>query len=227
MKADKCNKCHIKCVAARNLDTTQIAVMEHNSAQVTFKKGEIIFKQDALSLNVAFLKEGLAKIHMHGPAHEKIIKIVKAPCYLGIPTTIGDKINQYSATALLDNTTACFIDVNLFRNFIISNGAFAYEIILDLCQNELSDYQRYVNQSQKQVPGLVAETLVCLAEKIFESNSFSLPLTRSELGDLVGASRENISRVLTDFSNAGIIRINAKEIEILDLKKLEAIRQKG
>ena len=227
MKADKCYNCHIKCVAARNLDTTQIVVMEHNSAQVTFKKGEIIFKQDALSLNVAFLKEGLAKIHMHGPAHEKIIKIVKAPCYLGIPTTIGDKINLYSATALQDNTTVCFIDVNLFRNFIISNGTFAYEIILDLCKNELSDYQRYVNQSQKQVPGLVAETLVCLAEKIFECNTFSLPLTRSELGDLVGASRENISRVLTDFSNAGIIRINAKEIEILDIKKLEAIRQKG
>lgn len=221
-----CNDCSSKCAAANNLDPLQVEIMENNSVQVHFKKGEIIFKQHAFSLNVAFLKKGLVKVHMHGPVGEKILRLVKAPAYLGLPTTIGDKINQYSATAL-EETSVCFIDTQLFRNFIFNNGVFAYEIIVELCRNELNDYHRYVSQSQKQVPGLVAETILCMADKIFESNAFTIPLSRSELGDLIGTTRESVSRVLTEFSDAGIISINTKEIQILKRDLLEQIREKG
>jgi len=197
---DKCNQCTIKCAAASSLPPEQMEVMEKNSVEVHFKKGDNIFRQGALSLNVAFLKSGIAKIHMHGPVREKILRIVKAPSYLGLPTSLGDKINQFSASAITE-ASVCFIDINLFRAFIYNNGKFAYEIIIELCQNELNDYQRYTSQSQKQIPGLVAETLLCMSEKIFDGTHFIFPLTRNELGDLVGTSRESVSRVLSDFSN--------------------------
>ena len=145
---------------------------------------------------------------------------------MGIPTTFGDKINQYSATALED-TSVCFIDSNLFRNFILKNGQFAYEVIVELCENELRDYERYANQSQKQVPGLVAETLICMSEKIFNSKRFNFPLTQSELGNLVGTSRESISRVLSDFSTNKIIEFKGKELIILNKEILEQISDKG
>jgi len=226
MSVHNCKECQLKCAAAKYLNEDEYNVLEEHSVSVPFKKGEIIFKQDALSLNVAYLKSGLAKIHVHGPSHEKIIKIVKAPSYLGIPTMIGDKINQFSATALED-TTVCFIDTNLFVNFIHTNGKFAYELILELSRNELSDYQRYVSISQKQIPGMVAETLLCLSCKIYESCNFSLPISRSEIGDLIGTSRESVSRVLTDFSNEKIIEINLNEVKILNMERLKQINEKG
>lgn len=222
----KCNDCQIKCAAASSLRPDQMEVMENNSIEVHFKKGDNIFRQGALSLNVAFLKSGIAKIHMLGPAREKILRIVKAPSYVGLPTSLGVKINQFSATAIAD-TAVCFIDINLFRNFIYNNGKFAYEIIIELCQNELNDYQRFASQSQKQIPGLVAETLLCMSDKIFESASFSFPLTQNELGDLVGTSRESVSRVLSDFSNNNIIEFKGKELKILNKDVLMHISQKG
>lgn len=222
----KCNDCSIKCAAANALHPEQMEVMENNSVQVNFKKGDNIFRQGALSLNVAFLKSGIVKLHMHGPVHEKILRIVKAPTYLGLPTSFGDKINQFSATAIVD-TTACFIDINLFRNFIYNNGKFAYEIIVELCENELNDYQRYTSQSQKQIPGLVAETLLCMSEKIFKETRFVFPLTQNELGDLVGTSRESVSRVLSDFSNNNIIEFKGKELNILNKDILKQISEKG
>lgn len=216
----------MKSAAAQNLSDREFEILENNSVQVHFKKGEIIFKQDALSLNVAYLKQGIAKLHRVGPVHDKILRLMKAPAYLGIPTTFGDKINQFSATAIED-TTVCFIDSNLFRNFIESNGKFAFEIIVELCRNELLDYQRFTSQSQKQIPGLVAETLICFADKLYDSDHFNFPLNRGEIGDLIGTTRETVSRVLTDFSNEGIIEMNAKEMIIRDRKRLDQISEKG
>lgn len=221
-----CKDCQIKSSAAKNLNNIEFEILESNSAKVNFKKGEIIFKQDALSLNVAYLRCGIVKLHMRGPTGEKILRIVKAPTYLGIPTTIGDKVNHFSATALVD-TSVCFIDSNLFRNFIYTNGKFAYEIIVELCKNELFDYQRYTSQSQKQVTGIIAETLLCFANKIYDNDKFDLPVSRSEFGDLIGTSRESISRVLADLNNEKIIELNAKGISIIDKDRLQQISDRG
>ncbi|OFX21103.1 MAG: hypothetical protein A2041_05745 [Bacteroidetes bacterium GWA2_31_9b] len=221
-----CKDCQIKSAAASNLNKEEFEILETNSAQVAFKKGETIFKEGALSLNVAYLRSGIVKVHMHGPTREKILRIVKAPSYLGIPITFGDKINQYSATAIED-TSVCFIDSNYFRNFIYSNGKFAYEIIVELCKNELKDYQKYTSQSQKQIPGLVAETLLCISETIYNNPRFNFPLTRNEFGDMVGTSRESVSRALSEFSSEKIIEINGKEITILKKDILEKISKNG
>jgi len=226
MNQHKCTDCMIKSAAAKNLDNEEFKLLENNSARVTFKKGEIIFKQDALSLNIAYLREGLVKIHMKGPSHEKILRVMKAPSFLGIPTSMGEKINQFSATALED-TTVCFIDSNVFKNFIYTNGKFAYEVILELCRNELFDYQRYASMAQKQVPGLVAETLICFSDKIYGQDHFNIPLSRSDMADLIGTSRESVSRVLSDLNNEKIIEIDSNEIRILNKDLLKQISEKG
>lgn len=221
-----CINCQIKSAAAKNLNSEEFKILETNSAQVNFKKGEIIFKQGALSLNVAYLRTGIVKLHMQGPSRQKILRIVKAPSYLGIPTTFGDKINQYSATAI-EETSICFIDSNYFRNFIYSNGKFAFEVIEELCKNELKDYQRYTSQSQKQIPGLVAEALLCISESIYNNTRFIMPLTRTELGDMVGTSRESVCRALSEFSNEKILELKGKEINILKKELLEKISKNG
>ena len=226
MKKHNCNECPIKSGASGNLSEEEISILQNNSVEVSFKKGEIIIKQNALSLNVAYLQTGVVKLHMQGPSKEKILKIVKAPTYIGIPTTFGDKINRFSVTAIEDSMV-CFIDSNLFREFIYTNGKFAYEIIVELCKNELVDYERFASQTQKQITGLVAETLLCMSDKIYENSKFVFPLTRGEIGDLIGTSRESVSRVLTDLSNEKIIEMNGSEISILNKDLLIQISEKG
>jgi CRP/FNR family transcriptional regulator len=221
-----CKGCIFKSTAGKTLNTQEFDVLQHNSALVYFKRGDLIFKQGSLSTNVAYLRTGIAKVHKKGPTNEKIMRIVKAPSYMGIPTTFGDKINQYSATAL-EETSVCFIDSQLFRNFILKNGPFAFQIIVELCENELRDYERYANQSQKQVPGLVAEALICMSDKIFHDTKFTIPLNQSELANMVGASRESINRVLSDFNNNKIIDLSGKSVNILNREALERISEKG
>ena len=134
-----------------------------------FKKGDTIIKQGMFSTNVVFLRRGLAKIHLNGPYHEQIVRLVKAPTYLGLPTTFGDKVNQYSVTAVTD-TEVCYIDVNVFQRILNENRDFSNEIIIELCQNELESFRRCANRTQKQIRGNMADVLIEFAEKIFQAD---------------------------------------------------------
>jgi CRP/FNR family transcriptional regulator len=202
-------------------------MLDKNCTEVNFKKGEIIFKQNMYSLNVGYLKEGLVKLHMKGLAgKEQIIKIAKSPTYIGIPTAIGDKINKYSATAIED-CSVCFIDLEIFKSLILSNPQFAYEIILNLCENELTHFKNCLHKTQKNARGLVADTILNFADKIYENKTFVLPLTRSEIADLINSSRELVSRILSEFNNDGIIDLDGKKVTIISPELLIKISENG
>jgi CRP-like cAMP-binding protein len=112
-----CKTCIFKSKAAETLGDAEFEHLSCNNAMVKFRKGNSIFTQGAFSTNVVYLRNGLAKIHITGPYHEQIVRIVKAPRYLGLPTTIGDKINQYSVTAISD-VEVCFIDISTFGFYL-------------------------------------------------------------------------------------------------------------
>ena len=226
MKSEACNFCNYKSNATLKLSEEEIYVLDNNCAQVNFNAGDVIVKQDALSTNVVFIKTGLVKIHIRGPIRERIIRITKAPAYLCLPNNFGDKVNHFSATAL-DATSVCFIDVSIFKQFIHSNGDFALQIIMDMSKGEIENYSNCMNNAQKQNIGRIADALLFFSEKIFESTSFTLPISRQEMADLTGITRESASRILTDFNNEKIIEMHHRDITILNEKLLRDISEKG
>lgn len=222
----RCHQCLLKSNAADKLNFSELEELDESCVQVTFKNSETIFKQGALSSNIIYLSSGLVKIVIDGPNREQILKVIKAPCYLGIPTTVGDKVNHYSAIAL-EETTACFVDVSTFKNFIKLNSDFAYEVILDLCKNELDQFNRCVNLVQLQMHGRMAKQLLFFADEIYNSDEYVLPLNRNDFANLLCSSREIVSKILSEFNSEGIIALEGKKIKILDKEKLRFIFQNG
>ena len=226
MKTSSCASCLLKSKAVVNLAEQELTVLGKSCVEAVFEKGDTIFKQDALSSNIIYLQTGLVKLLVKGPQRTQILRLKKAPCYLGIPTTMGDKINHYSAVAI-EKTTACFVDINTFKELIRINPDFSYEIIVELCRNELEQFNRCVKLVQNQVFGRLATHLLDLSNHIYQSNQFDLPLNRSEIADLVCSSRETVSRLLSDLAKENIIEVNGKHLKIIDKSRLEKISEKG
>jgi len=224
--SDECKYCSFHKENIDVFDDNCLKQLSENHAVVSFVKGDSIIKQGALSTNVVFLRKGLVKLHIAGPSREQIVRLIKAPTYLGLPTTLGEKINQYSVSAVSD-VEVCFIDIHTFQNMLQSNPAFAYQIILQLCQNDIESYQRCANRTQKQLRGNLADALLEFSENIFESDSFMFPVSQAELGCLIDASRESISRFLSEFDKDGIISLNGKQITILNKRMLQLISTNG
>ncbi|MPN01231.1 hypothetical protein SDC9_148437 [bioreactor metagenome] len=73
----------------------------------------------------------------------------------------------------------------------------------------------------------MADALLEFSDKIFMSDTFTIPLSQAELANLVDTSRESVSRVLSEFDKDGIIDVKGKQIEIVNKKSLKLISQNG
>lgn len=223
---NNCESCRIKSLAVETLDLLELKILQKNCAGTTYNKGEIIFQQGSLTSNIAYIKSGLVKIHKSGSSRDQILKLVKPLRFIGIPTILGDRRYQYSATSI-EPTTVCFIDTETFKTLILRNGKFGNEIINELCQDELRFFDRSINQMQKQIHGRVADALLFLAHDIYQSDNFVMPLSRSDIGDFVHATRESVTRTLSHFKNEGIIDMKGKEITLRNKESLLRISRTG
>jgi CRP-like cAMP-binding protein len=226
MIKEDCRICKLKSAAAKQLNDCELDLLSNNCAQTSFNPGDVIIKQDSLSTNIVYVRTGLVKLHSKGPIKEMIMRIVKAPTYLCLPSTFGDKVNHFSATALA-HTTICFIDLHTFKQFIYANGDFAYQILLDLSKSQLQSFHSCISNAQKHSQGKVANVLLFLSDEIYESKQFVLPISRQDLGDMAGTTRESASRILTEFHNDKIIRLEGKNVTVLNYELLKQINEKG
>ncbi len=226
MNNSGCSTCLLKSKAAENLDKEELQLLGKNCVQASFEKGETILKQNTLSSSIIYLKSGLVKLLADGPQRTQILKIKKAPCYLGLPTTIGDKTSHYSIVAL-EKSTACFVELNVFNKLLTISPEFSYEIIVELCQNELFLYNRFVKLLQNQIFGRLATNLLFFANEIYKCDEFDLPLNRNELADLICTSRESVCRIITELSQEEIISVKGKRIKLNDKERLKEISIKG
>jgi CRP-like cAMP-binding protein len=223
---NNCRNCPFKTTATSMLSEMSLDQLTSNHLELKLKKGDSIIKQGTYSTNVIFLRTGLAKIHIAGPYNEQIVKMVNAPSYLGLPTTFGSKINQYSVTAVSD-AEVCFIDLEIFQTILDENKEFTRELIQVFCKNELESFRRCANRTQKLIRGNMADAILEFSDVIFKSDTFILPLSQAEFANLVDTSRESVSRVLAEFDKDGIIKISGKQVEILDKTRLILVSQNG
>ncbi|MCK5169668.1 MAG: Crp/Fnr family transcriptional regulator [Bacteroidales bacterium] len=219
----RCEKCAFKSLPVAVLKKKELKILSENSIHINFNAGENIIRQGAFTTNIAYQTVGLSKIYMRGPLKkDEIIKIAKSPSFIGIPSVFTDKIFHYSVTALTQSEV-CFVDYQYFEKLLLNNGKFATELLKVLSSDLINQYYSCVNKTQKCLNAYIAEILLYLADSIFNSKEFKLPLTRNEFAQLVGSTRETVTRILHDFTEDGLISMEGKLFKILNVELLDKI----
>lgn len=202
-------------------------LLEKNTINIEYKKGEIISKQGSFASHIIFLKSGLVKVYIGGQGKDLIIKMVPEDHFIGLSSIYdGNNTFVYSASTYV-NSVASLIDVNYFKTLMRKNGEFAYKIANIQNENAAQVYGRFYCLTRKQSGGLVADLMLCLANRVFKSNKFCLPISRSDLADLTGLSIESVLRIMKDFKNEGLIETQGKFIEVLNPGQLDRISKFG
>ncbi len=223
-----CKTCVIRSKAADTLNPKELTILMESCAETTFNPKENIIKEGTLSSHIAYLKSGMAMVSKKGvKGIDQILKIVQQGNYIGLQTVLFEKINQFSVTAL-EKCVVCFIDNQSFKELISRNAQFANELLLFLCREELTYFNRFVNIHQKQINGRMADVILFFSEEINNhALTFNIPLTRGDMAALTCATRESITRSIKDLSDVKSIRVKGKTFEILDLKRLKKISESG
>jgi CRP-like cAMP-binding protein len=223
----RCRNCKDKSCATQVLDRTELDLIFNNRYVTEVKKGTCILIEGAPTSHIVYLRSGLVKEYIQKPnRHEQIIQIILPHSYLGLTSIFGNNLNQFSYSAVTD-LLLCYIEVEVFTRLIKNNGKFAFEILSSLGRDSLNSFHRFIDQSHKRIYGRIAEILIYFSKVIYCDNKFQVPLTRNEIADMVGTSRESTGRIFSKFRDEGIIELQGRDVIVKDMEKLERISRYG
>jgi CRP/FNR family transcriptional regulator len=216
-----------KCRCFEKLTPDELRQFNERSVKVNYRKGELICKQGSLASYVFFMDQGLAKVFLDDGVNSLVLKIIPNGNLIGLSSiSEGVTTYQYSAMAYVDSVVRQ-IDINFFKQALLSNPAFAKEIIDILGANSAQINGRFFCLTHKQSYGRLADILLCLADRIFLKSEFELPLSRKDIAELSGLSPETVIRMLKKFSEEGLIELTGKTFRILNYDKLRHISETG
>ena len=209
------------------LTDQEINQLKSSGKTISFSKKDVIFRQGTLTSHVMYLESGLVKLFKHGRNDRSIILKIATPGYfIGLISIFGDDTFQYSATAIEDSSVF-FIDINTFNSVLENNGKYSVYLLKEVCKDNLNIFDRITSQYQKQLPGKIADIILYFSEYIYNSDIFEFPLSRNELAELAGTTKESFIRTLTEFKNDKIIEIDGKLIKIKSVDIIKTLSRLG
>ncbi len=209
------------------LNDQERSLIEENKVEIEYNKGEIIAKQGTFTTHIIYICEGLAKVYYEDGSKSLILRIAPKGSLIGLTSLPKNQnIFQYTASAYV-NTKAMLIDINVIRQLILENGAFASSLIDVLSEVAIQKNGRFFCLTHRQSYGKLADIILCLAGNIFKTDKFELLLSRKELGELAGMSTESVIRTLRKFQEDGLINMSGKTMEVKDAEGLMKICQLG
>ena len=208
-----------------NLPAPSVKKLSDITAASTYPKGATLFVEGQSPRGVFILCSGKVKLSTSAADGKTLIlRISEIGEVLGLAAVVSGK--PYQATAdVLEPTQANFISRSDFLAFLRENGEAALRVAQQLAEN----YHHSV--SEMRTIGLshsasekLARFLLDLMPKQIESKSeikLTLTLTHEEIAQMIGASRETVTRLFADFKKKQLLQVKGSTLVIRDKSGLE------
>lgn len=199
-----------------DLSRPAIAGLDAISSSSAYPKDAILFVEGQEPRGVFVLCQGRVKLSTNSAEGKSIIvRIAEAGEVVGLASTLSGK--EYELTAeVLEPLQANFIPRAAFLQFLREHGDAALrvaEILSNIYRSTLMEV-RYLGLSSSTSEKLARFLLDLPASQIPDSEQLraTLTLTHREIGEIVGASRETISRLFGHFKREGLIEVHGSTV---------------
>ncbi|MDK2815156.1 MAG: family transcriptional regulator, cyclic receptor protein [Thermoanaerobacter sp.] len=191
----------------------------------SFKKGSIIFMEGEKGEAIYFVRSGKVKISKtSSTGKEYIIKIMeKGDIFAESVLFVG---GEYPATAeAIEDSEVIVLKNQDIENLILKNSEIALSIIKLMAKRLKNVAVIIENLALRDSIGRTASVLLTFAKErginTKEGILLDLNLNRQDLANIVGTSRENVTRILSQLDKDGVIRLDRQRILIKDIEKLK------
>jgi len=201
-----------------SLELASIAV------EKTYRKNQVIFDQGDPGSSLIILKSGLVKISLvDSNDHEFIIKTLGENDFFGEMSLLDGGRRSASATAVED-TRVLIVYRDDFVHLLKKNPSVALHLLTALTHRLRLTTDNISNLTFFDAYGKVARCLLDLAEKDGRKEAegivLDVKLSRQELANMAGLTRETFARILKEFQVRGCLLTRGKQIVILNKKIL-------
>lgn len=190
----------------------------------SYSRKSIVFHEGDHGDTLYIIKSGrvkIAKVAIDG--REKTLTIMQPGDFFG-EMAIFDNLPRSATAEAIDSDVRLFgLNKKDFERLVHEYPSIALRIMKDLTRRIRQINQQIEDLAFKDVHGRVSSTLFQLLEteeQIRGQQLNCLRMTHQDLANMVGSSRETVTRALNRLQNEGIISISHQQIEILDREYL-------
>ncbi|MFZ0639569.1 MAG: Crp/Fnr family transcriptional regulator [Candidatus Acidiferrales bacterium] len=212
-----------------NLSTRALEGLDAISSSATYPKGAVLFVEGQEPRGVFVICNGRVKLSANSADGKALILRIADPGeVVGLPGTISGKPYEVTAEAL-EPIQANFIPKDVFLKFLREHGEAALRVAEILSDIYHATYQevRYLGLSGSAAEKLARFVLDLASEQRpagSESNGpqrITLTLTHEEIAEMIGSSRETVTRLFSDFKRKRLVEVHGSTMIIKDRAGLE------
>ena len=190
-----------------------------------FRRGTYLFHQGDDSPDVYFLVSGRVEISsLSSDGHRQLHTTLDVPQFFGELGVLGDQPRSAAALALEDSE-AWRASGPVLLDFLIEEPTAARSLLRALARQVLSQEAFVEDLLYLDLKGRVAKRLLQLVSPSLDelpADGAVVPsiVTHADLASLCGGSRENVTRILSDFQRRGFVERDGKRFV---LKKISGL----
>jgi len=218
-RVDDCVMCEARLFSG--LSSDQVCDIKGIVGKQTYDKREVIFREGDPCERLYIVKEGLVRLSKTLPdGREQLMCPRGAGQLIGFCNTSG---GSYPVTAVtLTPANTCSIEHKNMKRVLASNPSTALDVI-GLLNQELGKSQAMIcNLGLKTAPEKVASFILSLLPSEASNNILiPLPLSRQEIGEMLGLTVETVSRIMAELRREKVIDSPRGGVLIRDITRLQ------
>lgn len=196
-----------------------------------FRSGEHLCYQGEPADHVLIIQDGWAKVCLADAEGRECVIAVRGPDELvGELGLLTDDPRMATITAL-HGVTALSVARNRFNGFLNEHPDAWSKVISTVSGRLVQDAERIMAHGTQFGASRLALFLLQLAEQSGrpseDGGTLIPPLSQTELGSCVDASRETVARALKDWRGQGLVRTGWRQTVVLDPEGLRTVAAEG
>ncbi|WP_026882410.1 Crp/Fnr family transcriptional regulator [Clostridium akagii] len=190
-----------------------------------YKKGIIIFHEGDAGDAFFFVKTGKVKIFKTSFDGRDITLNILGEGSIFAEVTLFNDIDYPATVEVLEDSEIGVILNKDIEKLILQNNELALEIIKILNKRLFRSQTAVKDMAFSDTYIRITKTLIDLCKRHGTTTENGIEIdasiTRQDIANMVGTSRETVSRVVSALKKEGLILTNSKKIIIIDINKLQ------
>jgi len=210
-----------------DLPKSALAELDAISSPSNYAKNGVLFVEGQEPRGVFVICDGRVQLSTSS-SHGKsvLVRVAEAGEMVGLPGCISGKPYELTAEAL-EPLRANFIPREVFLQFLRQRGEVAVriaEILTQIYQATLSEV-RYLGLSASTAEKLARFLLDLPADPTQKKGQIraTLTLTHREIAEMIGASRETVTRLFASFKRERLVEVRGSTLTIVNKAGLEKL----
>lgn len=182
---------------------------------IKYKKNTIIINQGDLSRSLFVIVYGRLKVSATDEqGNQTIFTFMHDGDYFG-ELSLLDEAPRSATVSSVEDCTVLNLDHTMFKDFMDSHPNACWPLFRSLTSRIRTMDEKICLFTSKDIYGRLIETIYKHAEANPEGVLLTQKLTHQDFAEMIGSSREMISRTIKELKDDGYISVEKKQISIL------------